>query len=87
MKARLRWMLLVAMAATACCGAETMGYRFVAEPTTRTPVLECPVLSHAPDTTPFAAVGDELHDLTALARAEKIPLANGWALWNQPGSC
>jgi hypothetical protein len=76
-------MLLIATAATACCGAETMGYRFVAEPNTRTPVLQCPVLVQAPEATPFAAAGDVLHDLTSLARAEKIPLADGWALWNQ----
>jgi hypothetical protein len=83
MRDRLRWILLMAMASTACCCAETIGYRFVAEPNTRTPVLQCPVLAQAPTATPFAAAGDELRDLTALARAEKIPLENGWALWNQ----
>ena len=83
MKTRLRWMLLMAISATACHGAEILGYRFVAEPNTSTPVLKCPVLAEAPAATPFAAAGDELHDLTALARAENIPLADGWALWNQ----
>lgn len=83
MTAPLRCMLLVAIAATACRGAETMGYRFVAEPNTRMPVLKCPLLAQAPTATPFAAAADELHDLTALARAEKIPLVDGWALWNQ----
>jgi hypothetical protein len=79
----MRWILLMAMASTACCCAETIGYRFVAEPNTRTPICECPVLAQAPAATPFAGAGDELRDLTALARAEKIPLENGWALWNQ----
>ena len=83
MRDNLRWILLMAMAATACCSAETIGYRFVAEPNTRTPICECPVLAQAPAATPFAGAGDELRDLTALARAEKIPLENGWALWNQ----
>lgn len=86
-KARMRvrwcWMMLLGMAATACYGAETMGYRFVIEPYLATPVLKCPVLAQAPTASPFTAAGDELHDLTALARAERIPLADGWALWNQ----
>ena len=83
MNVRLCRMLLLAMAASACHAAETLGYRFVADPTAATPVLECPVLAQAPAASPFAAAGDVLHDLTALVRTEQLPLADGWVLWNQ----
>ena len=73
----------MAMAACACHGAETLGYRFVGVPNTPTPVDQCPRMAQAPAASPFVAAGDELHDLTALVRAGEIPLADGWVLWNQ----
>ncbi len=84
MNRKLLWTsLAVIFMATICHGVETMAYRFAAEPVLSTPVAECPLLKEAPAPTPFVAVGDVLHDLTRVFREKKVPLGNGWAIWNQ----
>ena len=83
----MNWKLLgiplAALLMAICHGAETMAYHFASEPVLPTSVSECPVLKAAPTATPFVAAGDEIHDLTEVLRSAKIPLVNGWAVWNQ----
>ena len=84
MNRKLRWISLAGiLMATICHGAETMAYRFAAEPVISTPVAECPLLKQAPAPTPFVAAGDVLHDFTGVFREKKVLLENGWAVWNQ----
>ena len=74
---------LAAMLMAICQGAETIAYHFASEPDLPTRVSECPLLKAAPAATPFVEAGDELRDLTEVLRSAKVPLVNGWALWNQ----
>lgn len=73
----------VAMLMAVCHGAETMAYHFASEPVIPALLSGCPLLKVAPAATPFVASGDELRDLTEVFRNAKVPLANGWAIWNQ----
>lgn len=67
-----------------CHGAETMAYHFASEPAFPiTRISDCPLLKAAPAATPFVNAGDELRDLTEVMRSAKVPLADGWAVWNQ----
>lgn len=83
MNRKLRWISLAVILMEICHGAETMAYRFAAEPVISTPVAECPLLKEAPASTPFVAAGDVLHDLTGVFREKKVLLENGWVIWNQ----
>ena len=83
----MNWKLLgiplAALLMAICHGAETMAYHFASEPTFATHASECPLLKVAPAATPFTAAGDEIHDLSEVLRSAKVPLVNGWAVWNQ----
>ena len=71
------------LAFTGMLGAlETLAYRFVGEPVCGKPLAQYPALERAPAPTPFAAEGDSLRDLTPSIRADKVPLKDGWVLWN-----
>lgn len=83
MNRKLLGIPLAAMLMAICHGAETMAYHFASEPALPTRVSECPLLKAAPVATPFVAAGDELRDLTEVLRSAKVPLENGWAVWNQ----
>lgn len=61
---------------------ETLAYRFVGEPECKKPLAQYPAVEHAPDATPFVSAGDALRDLTPSIRATKVPLKDGWVLWN-----
>ncbi len=74
---------LAAMLMAICHAAETVAYHFASEPDIPTSVSECPLLKTGPAATPFMAAGDELRDLTEVLRSAKVPLVNGWAVWNQ----
>ncbi len=83
MNRRLLGIPLAAMLMAICHGAETMAYHFASEPRLPTRVSDCPLLKAAPAATPFVAASDELRDLTEALRSAKVPLVNGWAIWNQ----
>lgn len=83
MNRKLLWIPLAAMLMAICHAAETMAYHFASEPDLPTRISECPMLKAGPVATPFVAAGDELRDLTEALRSAKVPLVNGWAIWNQ----
>jgi len=62
---------------------ETMAYRFAEQPQGLFPGPDSPVVANAPEPSPFCGPGDEIQDLTKLLRDRKIPLADGWAVWNK----
>lgn len=61
---------------------ETLAYRFVGEPECEKQLAQYPAVERAPDATPFVSAGDALRDLTPSIRATKVPLKDGWVLWN-----
>ena len=81
---KLLGIALAAMLVAICHGAETMAYHFANAPALlNRGVSDFPLMKAAPVATPFVAAGDELHDLTEVLRAAKVPLVSGWAIWNQ----
>ena len=73
------WLLAV----TPCTAVETIAYHFIRQPEIVPHSTQPQPLKHAPATSPFFDANDELLDLTPLAREQKVPLEEGWAVWNQ----
>jgi len=83
MKPIMRWLALAYILAALGRAADTFAYHFADAPRTENPITECPQGIAVPAPTPFVAAGDNAYDLTELTRAHKLPLVDGWVLWNQ----
>ena len=61
----------------------TMGYRFAAVPVEVASIRETAAVRSAPAKSPMFGAGDQLRDVTSCFRERKIPLKDGWAIWNE----
>lgn len=80
--------MLLSIFLAACClgiarAAETFAYHFGGTPFEEREVARSPVAKGVPAPTPFVSAGDELRDVTGIFRERRIPLKDGWAIWNK----